>query len=62
MFVWMLPLSILNLMGNYLGKQWKVGLPECEKGTLGKRKMKGHLPGDRRGDGRDYGPGRYSQP
>jgi len=42
-------------MGNYLGKQWKVGLPECEKGTLGKRKMKGHLPGDRRGDGRDYG-------
>lgn len=38
------------------------GLPGREKGTVGKRKRKRLSPGRIRGDGYDYGPGRYSRP
>jgi hypothetical protein len=36
-------------MVNYLDRKREVGLPEREKGTLGRRR-KPHFPGDMRGD------------
>jgi hypothetical protein len=42
-----------------MGRKWKAGLPEREKGTL-RRSRRDLLPGDMRGDRCDYGSKRFS--